>query len=115
MKINNNLTDSAVLVELGKRLKEQRFALNFSQADLAEKAGVSKRTVERIESGESTQMSNFIRILRGLELLNQFDSVAPEIGITPIDMLELKGKPRQRVSRKKNILRNKNKWQWGDE
>ena len=115
MKINNNLTDSAVLIELGKRIQEQRFALKLSQADLAEKTGVSKRTVERIESGKSTQLSSFVRILRGLELLNQFNTVVPEAVLAPMNILKLKGKPRQRVSRKRTVLRKKDEWQWGDE
>ena len=115
MKIDNNLTDSAVMLELGKRIQEQRFSLKLTQAELAEKSGVSKRTIERIESGESTQLSSFIRILRGIEVLKQFNTVLPEVEISPMNMLKLKGRARQRVARKKDDIRNEDKWQWGDE
>ena len=115
MKIDSNLTDSAVMLELGKRIQKQRFNLQLTQAELAEKSGVSKRTIERIESGESMQLSSFIRILRGLGLLNQFNIILPEVEVSPMDMLKLKGKSRQRVVRKRCDLRNADKWKWGDE
>ena len=115
MKIDKKLTDGAVLQELGKRLQEKRLEEKLSQADLAEKAGVGKRTVERIESGESTQMSILIRILRVLDLLDRLDTAIPEIGARPMDLIKLRGKTRQRVSRSKQPDKSRKKWQWGDE
>ena len=115
MKIDKKLTDGAVLQELGERLKEKRFEKKLSQADLAEKAGVGKRTVERIESGESIQMSNLIRILRALDLLVRLDAAIPETGTRPMDLMKLRGKNRQRVSRSKQSDKSDKKWQWGDE
>lgn len=44
-------TDEAVLGELGRRLAQVRLGKNLTQAQLAAKAGVSKRTVERLEVG----------------------------------------------------------------
>lgn len=115
MKIDKNLTDDAVLQELGERLQEKRFEEKLSQADLAEKSGVGKRTVERIESGESIQMSNLIRILRALDLLDRLDVAIPETGVLPMDLIKLKGKTRQRVSRRKKSDVSEKKWKWGDE
>ena len=54
MKITPELTDSAVLHELGERLSRRRIDAGLTQAELAHEAGVSKRSVERIEAGEST-------------------------------------------------------------
>ena len=51
VKILKQTTDEAVLSELGGRLARVRLARNFTQAGLARQAGVSKRTVERLESG----------------------------------------------------------------
>ena len=65
------ITDEAVLSELGSRLAQVRLERNLTQAQLAEQAGVSKRTVERLESGSvATQLSGFIRVCRVLELLD---------------------------------------------
>ena len=49
MKIEPQLTDEAVLQELGGRLTQSRIGHNLTQAALAEQAGVSKRTIERLE------------------------------------------------------------------
>ena len=52
MKITKQATDAAVLTELGGRLTRLRLERNLTQAQLAEQAGVSKRTVQRLESGD---------------------------------------------------------------
>lgn len=54
-------TDAAVLAELGDRLSRRRLQRNLTQAQLAREAGVSKRTVIRLERGESSQVTNLIR------------------------------------------------------
>ena len=115
MKIDKNLIDELVIQELGTRLKEKRFTEKLSQADLAENAGISKRTVERIESGQSIQLSNLIRIFRTLDLLSMLNMAIPEVTERPIDLMKLHGKSRQRVSRGRKLDKSKKEWQWGDE
>ncbi|MEY3348440.1 MAG: Helix-turn-helix domain [Bacteroidota bacterium] len=39
-------------MEFGDRLKEIRTGLNYSQTDLAEKTGLTLRTIQRIENNE---------------------------------------------------------------
>jgi len=113
MQIDKRLIDDVVLQELGGRLRARRFGEKLSQADLAKNAGVSKRTVERIESGKSIQLSNLIRILRPLGLLDRLDIAIPESTERPMDLIKLKGKPRQRVSRSSPLDKSKKIWQWG--
>ncbi|MCA9432114.1 MAG: helix-turn-helix domain-containing protein [Candidatus Omnitrophica bacterium] len=114
MKIERLLSDDAILAEIGERLVRRRLELDLSQATLADQAGVSKRTVGRIEAGESTQLSSIIRVLRVLDLVDRLDALAPESGPRPMDLLKLKGKERQRVSRKKKPPADQ-PWRWGDE
>jgi transcriptional regulator with XRE-family HTH domain len=113
MKIDGLLTDEAILTELGGRLAQRRLELEFTQEMLAEQAGVSKRTVERIEAGATAQMSTMIRILRALELLDRLEMLVPEAGPRPMDLVKLKGKARQRASGKRQAA-NAGPWQWGD-
>ena len=80
-------SDNAVLVEFGKRIASSRLNCNWTQADLANKAGVSKSTVEHIEKGQSTQLLNMVKILRALGLLNQFLGAFPEQGPSPMELL----------------------------
>ena len=114
MKIENLQTDEAILVELGERLTQRRLELQLTQAALAEQAGVAKRTVERIEAGATTQLSTLIRILRVLQLLDRLEGLIPASGPRPMDLLKLKGKERQRATRKSKPA-DTEPWQWGDE
>lgn len=105
----------ALLHELGGRLANVRLDQNLTQAELAEQAGVSKRTVERLESGAAaTQLSGFIRVCRVLGLLERFDALIPESLPSPIVQLKLRGKQRRRASSAKTPDRSPKKWKWGD-
>jgi transcriptional regulator with XRE-family HTH domain len=109
------LTDDAVLAAIGKRLARYRLDSQVTQAELAEQAGVSKRTVERIEAGASVQFSTVIRVLRVLDLLQGLDRLIPEPGPRPMDLLKQKGKVRQRASSRKPSEKAPKRWTWGDE
>jgi len=115
MKISNLLADDAILSEIGKRLARRRLDLQLTQADVAERAGVAKRTLERIESGASAQMSSLVRILRVLDGLPGLDGLIPEAGPRPMELLRRKGKPRQRASRQRSSAPAKESWSWDDE
>ena len=116
MRIAKQATDEAVLSELGSRLAQARLERNLTQAQLAEQAGVSKRTVERLESGSvATQLSGFIRVCRVLELVERFDLLVPEPVPSPVEQLKLRGRRRQRASAKRRAQAAPKKWQWGDE
>lgn len=113
--MDNSFSDTAVLEEIGERLARHRLERDLTQADLAEQAGVSKRTVERLEAGESTQLTILIRILRALGLLEALDQAIPEIAPSPLDLLKMKGKQRQRASSKRGPRETDGAWSWGDD
>ena len=52
MKINSENNNSAVLRELGARIKRNRIDMQLSQQDFAAKAGISTRTLSAAENGE---------------------------------------------------------------
>ena len=54
---------------VGGRIKELRLALNISQSELAERAGIGTRTLTRLESGEPVGMDAFFHVLEGLDTL----------------------------------------------
>jgi transcriptional regulator with XRE-family HTH domain len=115
MKISNLLSDDSVLTELGRRMVDRRIGLQLTQAELAERAGVSKRTVERIESGASAQMAGVIRILRALEILPGLDLMLPETTPRPTDLLKRKGKARLRASSRGASQATEEPWVWKDD
>jgi transcriptional regulator with XRE-family HTH domain len=114
-KLSKQSTDEAVLGELGRRFARYRLDRNLTQAQLAREAGVSRRTVERIEAGESAQLASFIRILRALELIDNVDALVPEPIASPIEQLKLRGKERRRASPKTQPRGAPGDWTWGDD
>jgi transcriptional regulator with XRE-family HTH domain len=134
MKILNQTLDAEVLEVLGERLHRTRLERDMTQAQLADLAGVGKRTVERLEAGSvGTQLSVLVRVCRVLGLLERVDLFIPEPAPSPIEQLKLHGKRRKRASGKRRGYdaadggtglrvaepdpepKPGRKWKWGDE
>lgn len=114
MKITDLLTDDAVLAELGARIAGRRVELQLTQAAVAEQAGIAKRTLERMEAGQTSQLSTLVRVLRVLGAASGLDGLIPESGPRPMDLLKQKGKLRQRASGKRAAQATGKPWQWDE-
>jgi transcriptional regulator with XRE-family HTH domain len=120
MRLTLELTDAAVLRELGTRLERRRIDANLTQAQLAEEAGVSKRTLERIEAGHSTDFVMLIRVLRALKLIEGLESLIPDLPQSPIALLKQKGRERKRVGHPRSKAgragapKPASPWKWGE-
>lgn len=115
MKIETQTNPEAIIAELGMRLAHRRIELGLTQADVAKQSGVGKRTIERIEAGEDTQLTTLIRLLRILDLIDHLDQLIPEATVSPIEMLkQQQPQPRQRATPKRKTKPQK-PWKWGDE
>ena len=109
------MTDEAVLAELGDRFSRLRLQRNLTQAQLAREAGVSKRTLIRLESGESIQVTNLIRVVRALGLLGNLDAFVPPPLSSPIAQLRSRKKERRRASPGVTKSGPPPQWIWGDD
>ena len=102
-------TDKSALALLGRRMAAFRIRCNWTQAQLAEQAGVSKGTVEHIERGDSVQVLNLIKILRVYGMLDAFLAIFPDDSPSPMQILrmgEAKARKRVRNPRGTNAPRN---------
>ncbi|MEL6537226.1 MAG: helix-turn-helix transcriptional regulator [Bacteroidota bacterium] len=91
-------TDKAILQTLGERVKLARMQANYTQAQLATKAGVSRRTLQLFEGGEGGNLTTFIQLIRALGRIDQLaELLQPMESISPLAMLEEQEKPKQRV------------------
>jgi putative transcriptional regulator len=116
MEIKTELNDKSVLKEIGERLARTRLEHNLTQVQLSEMAGISKRTLERLESGaSSTQLTAFLRICRALGLLPRFEAFVPKPLPNPLEHVKLQGRKRKRASGSRiEKTPRKNKWTWGE-
>lgn len=98
------LSNSDISVDLGRRFKSYRVALNLTQKEVAEQSGVSVMTLVRFENGEcgSIGLNKFIALMRAIQLLENIYDVIPDM---PENLYRkrdrLKQNQRQRASSKK--------------
>lgn len=116
MSIDPTMSDQAILRQIGERLAHIRLSKDLTQQAVAEQAGMSLRTLQRLESGEAaTQLSGVIRLCRALGILEQLDLFIPPPTPSPMQLLKLKGKERQRASGKDLAVKEERKpWTWAE-
>jgi len=111
-----NMGNEAIRKELGKRLQRERLNQNITQAQLSDRAGISRRTLVATEKGEGTTLETLIRLLRGLGRLGQLDQFLPEPAISPIQLAKLKGKVRKKASGKLRYpTQHDTPWKWKED
>ena len=97
--------------ELGQKIKTYRIMKELSQQDLEDKTGVSKRSISRLEQGESVQVDNLFKILLALDLGDSIELLVPDQTKRPSFYLDKTGNKPKRVRKKTE----KNEFKWGDE
>ena len=83
------LTDGAILVKIGERLKSIRLKQNITQQSLSEAANVSLSTVKKIEKGEIRSFDSLLRLLRTLGKLDILQPLVEEEQLSPNEYFQL--------------------------
>lgn len=84
-------SDSAILEELGKRIRGLRLRKNVTQETLAERTLLAVGTIKSLEAGRG-KLSTLIAVLRELGALDQLDQFIPPITISPLKIVEASAK-----------------------
>lgn len=114
MKLYPTSTDAEIVAELGRRHKGLRIAAGMTQAEQAERAGVTRSTVQRFERGQTIQLDSLIKLLRTLGRVDALELVFPEELRSPLAERDEHDRPRQRV-RHRAVGRHKDgAWHWGE-
>ena len=95
-------------------LEDIRLSRNLTQAQLARDAGISLRTVGRMEKGLGVSLNTFIRVMRALRIQDNLRVLLPDASIRPMERVHHHGKERQRARPRKSPESNL-PWHWGDE
>ena len=118
----NNLSSERIEELIYEQLESIRIQKNISQTELAESAGISRRTISRMENGQGISFNTFIRIMQAFHLTDRLSALfATEAEqISPVDRVQEKRKSvRYRASgkRKKKSSNKKSdqRWEWDDE
>jgi len=88
---------TTIAEELGERLRQARLNSDLTQVEVAERAGVSRKAVLNAEKGKA-QLESFVAIMAALQLTEQLDLFLPKPPISPVQLIKLQGKKRQRAS-----------------
>lgn len=101
-----------ILKNFGVKIKHCRISMNITQAELAERCGISLSTLTRIENGDDSKWSNIIKILIEFDLADNIDVLIPKPTLDYKAIFEEKPK-RKRASRKN--VNAANDWTWGED
>jgi transcriptional regulator with XRE-family HTH domain len=86
-----------IVADLGERLRALRLGADLTQAAVADKAGVSERSLRDLESGQGSTVETLVRVLKALGVQDLIGAIAPRPAISPMQLLQKKT-PRRRAS-----------------
>lgn len=103
----------AIEASLGRKLEQLRLSKNVNQSALAAEAGVSRRTITRLENGEGISLDTLIRVMRALGVVDRLASLLPDPATRPVERIKLGGRERKRA--RMNKTPGADAWTWGPE
>jgi len=106
-------TSDQIEAALCKRLESIRLSRNITQAQLAEEAGVSPRTIGRLEKGQGVSVDTFIRIMIALGIQQSLEALLPDPTVRPIERVGIGAGERKRA-RPTRSGNERPTWSWGD-
>jgi transcriptional regulator with XRE-family HTH domain len=113
--MNRYINEEFALSDIARRIKRYRIAYPMTQKELAEKSGVSLRSIQYFENGREISLKYFIKILIALDLGENLNVLIPDMDDRPSAyMAQAQGKVRQRASSSSN-KNDQGTFKWGDE
>ena len=111
----DDMNDEALLQEVGRRIAFIRRSSRIKQEELAERAGISRYALSRLENGAGgIRLESFLSVLRSLNVLNRMSVVLPEPTLTPIQLVELEKKLEKALPKRIRTRRSSSSRVWGD-
>lgn len=105
MPINANVvvktshTPSELEAQIGESLKKLRLSRNIDQQTLAERAGISARSLRSLENGGGSSLKSLVSVLRALDRDDWLTTIAPIATVNPMTMVR-NAAPRQRARKR---------------
>jgi putative transcriptional regulator len=100
------LTDGRIVEEIGQNIKTLRLEANYSQQELADRAGLDRVTISKLENGRPATMLTIVQVLRAMQRLDILSHFFVEPQISPLMLAEAQEKIRYRASAKNKTPKN---------
>lgn len=99
------LSDEAIGIAVGERIKKLRLLANLSQEEVVSSCGISRQTLVNLESHGKGTLATLIAVLRAIDCLDRLSSLVEDVRPSPIKVVSMGGKVRVRASRPKAVRR----------
>ncbi len=112
------LTETQLEERIGLRLKQHRLRRNLNQTELAESAGLARRTITSVENGNGCTVNTLIRLVRALHIEHTLDELLKPLPVSPnaIRKAQMLAEPKMKyVSKPRKKPPETSEWVWGDE
>lgn len=113
-KINIIKNSDQIEAALCSRIEKIRLSRNMTQKQLADEAGVSLRTIGRLEKGEGVSLETFIRVLIALRIQHNLEGLLPDPSVLPVERVRARGRERLRA-RPTAAGTESPRWTWAEE
>lgn len=91
-------SDQVIAAIVGARLQTLRLKKNISLDAVAENAAISRQTLHVLLNQGKGTLINLIAVLRALGELERLSSLLEEIRPSPLQIIQMEGKKRQRAT-----------------
>lgn len=82
---------------LGEGLSRLRLQKGLTQAEVARQANIAVTSLQRIERGTGGTIATLMRILTALDATAWLDGLAPEVSVSPLDLIRRRRSVRKRA------------------
>jgi transcriptional regulator with XRE-family HTH domain len=82
---------------IGSQLRQERIRQRLEQQDLADRAGVARTAVSRVENGQGGTLGTFVAMVRALGHDDWISGLAPQASVSPMDLITRQRAAPQRV------------------
>ncbi len=93
-------TKREISLEIANRCRALRLEQNYSQEELASRAGIATRTYRRFEQEGSISLERLIAIIHSLNRISELETILQPSPVEDLDQIENR-KPARRRSRSK--------------
>lgn len=108
----HSMSDQALAAQIGAFVRHHRMEQNKTQDALSHEAGISRSTLSLLERGETVTVTTLIQVLRVLDQLSVLNAFEIRETISPLALIKLQKRKRQRARSKSGKEEHKEDTDW---